>query len=260
MGAACTNQSKPKFSEFGRILRVNRASLGLASMESRVPAWLTLMKPYTKLGTSPVSWWRYENGLSIPNMLCLIAMADMYGSRPEDVALSVDERHRARFNFIERLGRALVNDTARRAVEACATGSGDPASQQKRMRRRQPDRARNRVDSTRVLFPHFAATLAAARRRPGLTLQETRDRFPEWLDTAFPSSPEVSCEERVCPSTLWRYEQGLGLPNAVTLFLIMDAYAVRLEDLATACEADVAQLLEAFSISPSRMVHGSSTQ
>jgi len=259
VGAACTNQSKPRFSEFGRILRVNRASLGLASMESRVPTWLTLMKRYTKLGTSPVSWWRYENSLSIPNTLCLIAMADMYGSRPEDVALSFDERQRARFIFIERLGRALVNDTARRAVEACAIGNGDAPSRQKRTHRRQPDRARNRVDSRRVLFPHFAATLATARRTLGLTLLEIRDRFPGWFETAFPSSPEMLCEERVCPSTLWRYEQGLGLPNAVHLFLIMDAYVVPLQDMVTACEADVSQLLEALSVSPSRMVHGSSS-
>jgi hypothetical protein len=196
-------------------------------MEAHVPAWLIAMKAYVKCGTSDVSWWRYENGYALPNALCLIATADMYGAQT------------ARLAFLERLVAALLRDCSgfetgkNQTIDTATPEAGVPRTHATR-------RTAKSASLSPVLFPHFGSALGAARRHRDLTLSEIRHSFPSSMDVALASISENPPTGFVCPSTLWRYEHGLAIPNAVVFALIIRAYDLTLSDLVGALEADVA--------------------
>jgi transcriptional regulator with XRE-family HTH domain len=243
------------FREFGRILRASRARSGTASMQSRVPAWLTLIKDVVKCGTSEVSWWRYESGRTLPNAICLIAIADMYSAQRDAGGQTSDDRAR-RLEFLAVLGHALIKD-------GCRLGAG---SEPPPALTRAPGGSRvqghdlvvgvRAPDCNRSLFPRFGLLLRASRDTIGSSLEQLRDRFPAWLELALRSANGAQREDCLCPSTLWRYERGRTVPNALVFVLMADVYGVSLFDLVTALEADIADRLAGLAAAPSGDVRG----
>ena len=236
--------NRTAFREFGRLLRASRAQSGTASMQSRVPGWLTLIKDLVKCGTSEVSWWRYESGRSLPNAICLIAIADMYSFQRE------------RLDFLATLGSALIKD-------GCRLGAGsDLGPAVPRAPGGSPVRSHEVVvsvrepDCNRALFPRFGSRLRACRDRSGISLEQLRDRFPAWLELALRAANGTRREDCLCASTLWRYERGRTVPNALVFVLMADVYGVSLVDLVAALEADIADVLAGLAAVPSGDVRG----
>ena len=108
-------------------------------------------------------------------------------------------------------------------------------------------------DCNRALFPRFGSLLRACRDASGISLEQLRDRFPPWLELALRSARREDC---LCPSTLWRYERGRTIPNALVFVLMADVYNVSLVDLVIALEADIANVLAGLAAAPSGDVRG----